>query len=61
MNAKKPNFAFHDFNDVMLGSPAVFASDQARGWLSANKQIPKTRGFPPPPRDGFGFGCLKLS
>ena len=25
------------------------------------QQVTETRGFPPPPHDGFGFGCLRLS
>jgi len=45
----------------MLGSPAVFVSEQESGWLSANTKMSKTRGFPPPLHNGFGLGCFRLT
>ncbi len=56
---KKPNCTFRDFNDVMLGSAAIFFN--WRFTLNQDQQdILKTRGFPSPDYSGFGFSYVKI-
>jgi hypothetical protein len=56
---RKPN-AFCDFNDVTLGSSAVFEKQKSYGSAgkTENEESDKstvTRSFPTPSYDGFGF------
>jgi hypothetical protein len=64
---KKPNFTCCDHNDVTLGSSAVFQYQvlpglelvihlmEANNPTTGSTGTTKTRGFPSPPYDGFGF------
>ena len=67
---KKPNFTCCDHNDVTLGSSAVFQYSVLPGLalvvrlMDANNPTTgstgttKTRGFPSPPHDRFGFSSM---
>ena len=50
---KKSRATICDFNDATFGNPAILI--HLRFWETCPKRAIKTRGFPPQPRDGFGF------
>ena len=56
---KKPNFTYCDLHDVTLGSPAIFPKEEKTLKEGQRGNI-KTRGFPSPSHDGFGFLCKRF-
>jgi len=51
---KKAELHVCDLDDVTLGSPAIFCKSE-QNYYQIQQELLKTRGFPAPPHDGFGF------